>query len=240
MQENQQKSGSVEPWVGAMLGQISRSFEVAEPEHILNWAFETFGEKMSIGTAFGVSGMVLLDMAHKISSDVDVFYIDTGLFFPETYDLIARAEDRYSREFRKITPEMTLQEQARACGDELWRRDPDKCCALRKVMPLGAALRGQNAWMTALRRDQSSTRRHTPVVAWNDKKKLVKLAPLANWTERDVWRYALRHEVPYNKLHDRSYPSIGCHPCTSPVRPGQDLRAGRWASRQKTECGLHL
>ncbi len=233
-------STEVVSWVPTLLEQISQSFEVAEPQDILSWASTTFGDKMTLGTAFGVSGMVLIDMAMKVCKEVDVFYIDTGLFFPETYELIERAEKRYGVRFRRLTPELSVEGQAQAHGARLWEKDSNKCCSMRKVVPLSQAVRGHTAWVTGLRRDQSPTRRHTPVVQWNKKHQLVKIAPLANWTEKDVWTYALKHDVPYNPLHNQGFPSIGCKPCTRAVRPGEDLRAGRWSGSDKTECGLHL
>ncbi len=235
----QEASMSVAGWVPALLDQVSASFEVAEPEEILQWGFEIFGPSISVGTAFGVSGMVLLDMAHRVCPEVDIFYIDTGFFFPETYDLIARAEARLGRRFRRVTPGLTPKEQEESYGEALWKSDSDRCCAIRKVVPLGQALAGQECWVTGLRRDQSLTRKHTPVVSWNRKYSLVKLAPLANWTRKDIWRYVHEHNIPYNPLHDKNYPSIGCTHCTSSVNPGEELRAGRWSGSDKTECGLH-
>ena len=233
-------SSPVAPWVPNLLEQVSGSLESATPQQILEWAFETFGDELCIGTAFGQSGMALIEMATAINPDVDIFYIDTGLFFPETYELIARAEQRYGRPFRRVTPKLSLKEQAQAHGPELWKTNSDRCCAVRKVVPLREALAGRTAWLTALRRDQSETRRNAPVVSWNERHQAVKVAPLVNVTEREVWKYVLDRDVPYNPLHNQGYPSIGCAPCTSQVRPGDDLRAGRWAGSAKTECGLHL
>lgn len=233
-------SSSVAPWVPNLLDQVSGNLEAASSREILRWTFDTFGDGVCIGTAFGQSGMALIDMALEIKPDVDIFYIDTGLFFPETYDLIARAEAHYGRSFRRVTPALTLDEQAQAHGPALWKTNSDRCCAVRKVVPLREALQGRSAWLTALRRDQSETRRNAPVVSWNERRQVVKVAPLVNMTERDVWKHVVERAVPYNELHDKGYPSIGCAPCTSAVRPGDDIRAGRWAGSAKTECGLHL
>jgi phosphoadenosine phosphosulfate reductase len=134
---------------------------------------------------------------------------------------------------------MTVAQQAAEYGEALWERDPDRCCELRKVIPQRELLKGFDAWITGLRRDQASTRKTTPVVARDNKFGIAKIAPLARWDERDVWRYIYEHDVPYNQLHDRGYPSIGCTNCTRTVAPGEDPRAGRWSGFAKTECGLH-
>lgn len=230
----------VPAWVTALLGQVNQRLEGAPPEEILAWGFETFGPSMTMGTAFGASGMVLLDMARRVCPDLDIFYVDTGLFFPETYQLIERAQQLVGRPFRRVSSQLTVEQQARVCGDDLWKRDPDRCCHLRKVLPLALALQGRAAWVTAVRRDQASTRRATPAVSWNAKHGLVKLAPLARWTEKEVWTYLHDHDLPYNALHDQGYPSIGCEPCTQPAWGSDDLRAGRWAGTAKVECGIHL
>ena len=240
MQTVQTHDGSVSSWIPTLLEQVSSNFEVVEPTDVLAWSAETFGEGLTIGTAFGASGMALIDIARRIVPNLDVFYIDTGVFFPETYELIDRAQEHFGFEFRKVVPELTVSEQNTAYGDALWARDSDKCCFMRKVLPLSQALEGRTAWVTALRRDQSHARRSTPIVQWNKKRGLVKIAPLANWTEKDVWSHIMANDIPYNPLHDRGYPSIGCRPCTRAVKHGEDMRAGRWAGSEKTECGLHL
>ena len=233
-------SGTLAGWMAAMLGQANRNLDGAAPQEVIAWAVETFGAGLTLGTSFGVSGMALIDMALEIEPELDVFYVDTGLFFEETYDLIARAEARYGRSFRRVAPAQTVGEQAREHGDGLWSANPDQCCHLRKVLPLREAVAGRTGWMTGVRRDQAPSRARTPIVKWNRSFKAVKLAPLAAWSERDVWRYVMGRGVPYNALHDQDYPSIGCAPCTRPVREGEDLRAGRWSGRAKTECGIHL
>lgn len=240
MQSLQSASSESSNWIPTLLGQVSRSFEIADPAAILGWAADTFGEGITIGTAFGASGMVLIDLVQEVCPGTEIFYIDTGLFFPETYELIERAQARYAVEFRRLTPEMTVGQQARAFGERLWEQEPDKCCAMRKVMPLSSALAGKSAWVTALRRDQSLTRRNTPIVQWDEKRGLVKVAPLANWTEKDIWQAIHDRDIPYNPLHNRGFPSIGCKTCTRAVQAGEDMRAGRWSGRDKTECGLHL
>ena len=226
-------------WQLVFFSRLNRRFEHAAAQDILRWAVTDFGPGLSIGTSFGSSGMVLIDIALRIDPDIDIFYIDTGYFFPETYDLIDRVQRYYQRTFRQVTPALTIEEQDAQEGPRLYTHNPDRCCHMRKVEPLANALRDSTAWVAALRRDQSSTRTTTPILRWNQRHGVVKIAPLAHWTEADVWSYLHSHNVPYNELHDQQYPSIGCWPCTRPVQPGEDLRAGRWAGLTKTECGLH-
>lgn len=219
---------------------IAARLEQAEPQEILRWSIETFAPDVTLACSFGgASGMALLDMAIKIAPHLPVFYLDTDLLFPETYATRDRAIARYGIQPQGFRSTLTLAEQAACYGDDLWAHDPDLCCRLRKVEPNARALAGRRAWITAIRRDQTANRRQTPVVAWDEKFGLVKVAPLARWDERQVWAYLLANDVPYNPLHDRGYPSIGCAPCTRPVRPGEDPRAGRWSGSDKSECGLH-
>jgi phosphoadenosine phosphosulfate reductase len=169
-----------------------------------------------------------------------VFYLDTEFLFPETYALVERAAQRYGIVPQPLRPALTAAQQAEQEGDRLWERDPDRCCAIRKIEPQRKALAGYGAWITGLRRDQVSTRRSTPVVSWDEKFGLAKIAPLATWTEQQTWNYIVAHDVPTNELHNVGYPSIGCTHCTRPVHMGEDARAGRWSGTAKTECGLHV
>ena len=237
----QQEAVSPDTWPRLASGNgVNSRLEDLSAQEILRWGIEQFGEGFSIGSAFGASGMALIDMAVRIDPDVDIFYIDTGFFFPETLALIDRAERHYNRPFRRVTTEVTVEEQERTYGAKLYGNDPDRCCNIRKVAPMAKALLGSGAWVSALRRDQSPSRSKTPILRWNDTYKVVKVAPLVHWTEADVWTYIHRHNVPYNELHEQNYPSIGCWPCTQPVQPGDDMRAGRWVGLTKVECGLHL
>jgi phosphoadenosine phosphosulfate reductase len=235
-----QETLSFDTWQPDAINHFNRRLEESSAEEILAWAIEQFGEGFSIGSAFGASGMALIDIAMRINPDVDIFYIDTDYFFPETLALIERAQRHYNRPFRRVTTDISIAEQERTHGPDLYRSNPDKCCSIRKVVPMGKALLGSTAWVSALRRDQSPTRAGTPVLRWNDKYEVVKVSPLVKWTEADVWAYIHTHDVPYNELHERNYPSIGCWPCTQAVQPGGDLRAGRWVGLSKLECGLHL
>jgi phosphoadenosine phosphosulfate reductase len=184
--------------------------------------------------------MVLLDMMLGIDRSVEVFYLDTDFLFPETYRLRDAAAAKYDFQPAGYMSLLTPSEQAAKHGEALWSRDPDACCEIRKVEPNRRALEGKTAWISGIRRDQTKQRAEVDIVEWDDKFHLVKLNPLAAWTESQVWTYILDNGVPYNELHDRGYPSIGCTHCTKPVAPGEDPRSGRWQGFDKTECGLHV
>lgn len=208
-------------------------------EQALSWAFATYGDDLAIATGMGVEGMALLDIALKINPDAKVFTGDTEFLFPETYDLIDRVERRYGIKIEKLYSELTPEEQEKEFGPKLWARDPDQCCAIRKVEPLRRKLATLDAWVTAIRRTQTVERAAVRKIDWDAKFNLVKISPLADWTREMVWSYVVKNDVPYNPLHDRNYPSIGCTHCTRAVKPGEDPRAGRWSGFGKTECGLH-
>jgi len=218
---------------------VAEQLEELSPEQILVWASERY-PRLSLATGFGAEGGVLIDMAARHGLPIDLFTLDTGLLFPETYALWQRLEERYAVTIRAVRPAQTVDEQATSHGDRLWAREPDRCCALRKVAPLAEALRGSDAWITAIRRDQTPTRATARHVEWDATNGLVKVNPLLRWSADAVWAYVKAHDVPYNALYDASYGSIGCVPCTTPVGPGEDSRAGRWRTREKNECGLHI
>jgi phosphoadenosine phosphosulfate reductase len=223
----------------------SASLEGRTPQDILAWAAREYQPGLSLACSFGgPSGMVLLDMMARpdggIDRTVEVFYLDTDFLFPETYRLRDIAAARYGIKPAGYMSLLTPSEQSKRHGDALWQRDPDACCAIRKVEPNQRALAGKRAWISGIRRDQSSSRADVRIVEWDEKFGLVKVNPLAAWTEADVWKYILEHDVPYNELHDRNYPSIGCTHCTRPVNPGDDPRSGRWQGFDKVECGLHV
>jgi phosphoadenosine phosphosulfate reductase len=209
-------------------------------DQTLAWAFETFGNRVAISSAFGAEGMVLIDLASRVQKDFRLFTIDTEFLFPETYALMDRIEQRYGIAVEKVYSMRSPEEQERTHGAALWSRDPDRCCNLRKVEPLRRKLNELEAWITSIRRDQTAARAGASKIEWDEKFGLVKVNPIVDWTSKQVWRYIQQHGVPYNSLHDQSYPSIGCTHCTSPVRPGEDPRAGRWSGFAKTECGLHI
>ncbi|WP_420894169.1 phosphoadenylyl-sulfate reductase [Staphylospora marina] len=213
----------------------------AHPSDILEWGLRTFGQKgIALACSFGVEDVALVDMLHRLDPEVDVFYLDTDLLFPETLETRDRLSERYGKRFIRISPSLTLEEQAQKYGEKLWEKDPNLCCRLRKVEPLARVLTGYRAWITGIRREQSPTRARAEVVEWDEVFGLVKVNPLAFWTTKQVWAYVVENRVPYNPMHDRDYPSIGCMPCTRQVKPGEDPRAGRWPGKAKTECGLHV
>jgi phosphoadenylyl-sulfate reductase (thioredoxin) len=209
------------------------------PERILSWA-AGLGPRVAFGTGFGPEGCVLIHMIASARLPIDIFTLDTGVLFPETYQLWRTLQDSYGITIRAVQPQQTIDEQAATFGPALWERQPDRCCRLRKVEPLRAALKGVAVWVTAIRRDQTPDRATAPVAEYDSRYELIKVNPLVRWTHKDVWRYLHAHSVPYNPLHDAGYPSIGCQPCTTPVAAGEDPRAGRWRGHQKNECGLHV
>jgi phosphoadenosine phosphosulfate reductase len=221
------------------INRAARDLEHCPPHEAIGWAVERFRSALTIATGFGAEGMALIDMVVRMDPAPNVFFLDTDFLFPETYDLRRRIEERYQIKIEAYRPSLTPAAQDSKYGPRLWARDLDLCCRIRKLEPLEEALGGRQAWMTAIRRDQSSARASSRVVEWDYKWRLVKVNPLVRWTRRDVWNYIRNNDVPYNPLHDEGYPSIGCTHCTQSVCEGEDERAGRWAGHSKTECGLH-
>ncbi len=217
----------------------SRALDGESAEAILTWASRELGPRLTFATGFGAEGCVIIDLIARLALPIDIFTLDTGLLFPETYELWRRLEERYDLTIRAVRPALTVAAQAATLGPTLWTRDPDACCELRKVAPLRAELAGFAAWITAIRRDQTAERAGAQIVEPDRKFGLVKVNPLVAWTTDDVWAHLYAHDVPYNALHERGYPSIGCQPCTSIVQIGEHPRAGRWRGSQKQECGLH-
>jgi phosphoadenosine phosphosulfate reductase len=209
------------------------------PEQVLTWAFRRFRRTIAISSAFGAEGMVLIDMASRLQSDFRVFTLDTEFLFPETYNLMDQVEERYGVKIEKVYSPLSPEKQDEVYGATLWSRNPDRCCELRKVEPLRRKLTELRAWITSIRRDQTAIRASAQKIDWDARFGLVKINPLADWNSKQVWNYIHEHQVPYNRLHDRQYPSIGCTHCTRMTKPGEDPRAGRWPGFQKTECGLH-
>ncbi len=221
--------------------QAGARLELAEAHEVLNWGLQRYSPEIALACSFGgASGMALLDMAVRTGWAFEVFYLDTDLLFPETYALIEQVRNHYGVEPVGYRSRWTLEAQAREFGPNLWESNPDMCCSLRKVEPNARALQGKQAWIAGLRRDQAATRSHIAKVEWDHKFDLVKLNPLADWSEEEVWEYVRANGVPYNPLHDQGYASIGCVHCTRPASASDgDLRAGRWVGFDKTECGLH-
>ena len=222
---------------------VAADLEHASATEILRWAVDTL-PRFAVSSSFGADSAVLLHLLAQVDPDVPVLFIDTGFHFPET---LAYRRDLARRlgltDVRDLRPRITVAQQARELGGGLYLRDPDTCCALRKVAPLDEALAEFDGWATGVRRTQTRNRVGTPVVGLAQKggRPLLKIAPLARWTPEQVEAHLDAHSLPRHPLAELGiYPSIGCAPCTRPVRPGDDPRAGRWAGSQKTECGIHL
>jgi phosphoadenosine phosphosulfate reductase len=219
---------------------LNRLFEGAAPQRILRWAVAEFRPRLTMATAFGAEGCCLIHMLAEIEPGVRTFNLDTGYQFPETLELRERIKKRYGIAVELVQPELTVPEYETEHGGPLYRRRPDQCCHDRKVVPLRRALAGYHAWVSASRRDQTADRALAEAVQWDARLGLVKVNPLLWWRRRDVWKFILAHDVPYNPLHDRGYPSIGCWPCTRAVSAGEHERAGRWADTSKKECGMNV
>jgi phosphoadenosine phosphosulfate reductase len=216
--------------------------EGATAQQILGWATVTL-PRFAVTSSFGADSAVLLHLLASVDRSVPVLFLDTGFHFPETLsfrrELVA---DLGLADVRDLRAELSVDQQARTLGGGLYLRDPDRCCALRKVEPLDRALAGFDGWASGVRREQTAERAGTPVVGTAVKggRTLVKVAPLARWTTAEVDAYLARHDLPRHPLAEAGFPSIGCAPCTRAVAPGEDPRAGRWAGSAKTECGIHL
>ena len=228
-------------------GELSIEFEGCEPWELLEWSFERFGERLAISTSFQEGGVALIDMAYGIDPEVRIFSIDTGRLPEETYELIETLLERYpGLRLELLQPDAgQLQRLVDRNGPNLFRRSVDLrllCCNVRKVQPLNRALDGLDAWVTALRRDQWASRSDIRKVELDhDHEAIVKLNPLAEWTEEEVWDYIREHDVPVHPLYERGYTSIGCAPCTRAIAPGEPARAGRWwwETNAPKECGMH-
>jgi phosphoadenosine phosphosulfate reductase len=227
------------PELLAELAAAAESLESASPEQILRWAVERYASRFTMATAFGPEGMVLIHMLAQIAPDTPIFNLDTGYQFAETLELRERVLERYGIAVALKRPEATVEQYERLHGGPLYKTNPHQCCFDRKLVVLRQAVEGMQAWASAIRRDQSPDRARAPIVGWDRKFQLVKVSPLANWTKREVWDLIVKHDIPYNPLHDQGYASIGCQPCTRAILFGEDERAGRWSGFAKTECGLH-
>jgi len=221
------------------LNLLNSRFEARPVEEILIWGSEKFGNKIVLGTGFGTSRMVLIHKIVQLGLDIKVFCLDTNLLFDETYKLWDSIEKRFNITIESVSPILTLEGQAKLHKEELWKSDPDRCCYLRKVLPLQKYLSNKSAWITGLRRSQSELRKNVDKIEWDSNTKVFKLNPLVHWSQDRIWDYIEEHNLPYNPLHDEGYPSIGCIPCTEPAT-GESERSGRWKNLEKTECGIHL
>jgi len=217
---------------------VGAELELAPAEHIIEWAYATFGERFCLTSSMGDA--VLAHLAAKVAPGIDVVFLDTGYHFAETMGTRDAVEATMDVNLLTITPKQTVAEQDAEYGPELYKRDPDLCCALRKVAPLATSLDGYDAWATGLRRAETKNRVIAPVVGWDAKKQKVKVSPIARWTDAQVDAYIADNSILVNPLVYDDYPSIGCWPCTRRVAPGDDPRSGRWAGTNKTECGIHM
>jgi phosphoadenosine phosphosulfate reductase len=221
----------------------SQDLATASPQEILRFAVERFHPRLLMATAFGAEGCCIMHMLAEIEPTVTLINLDTGYQFPETLELRERIQKRYSLDVVLIQPETTVTQYEAEHGGPLYTHRPDQCCHDRKVLPLARAMKHYDplAWISAIRKDQTQNRaQNAGIVQWDAKFNVVKVNPLLNWTKKEVWKFIVDHDVPYNPLHDQNYPSIGCWPCTRAIQPGEDDRAGRWAGNVKKECGLHV
>jgi phosphoadenosine phosphosulfate reductase len=223
----------------ADLRRENERLEGAHPEEIVRWAVERYFPRLTMATAFGPEGCVILSILADVEPRTYVFNLDTGYQFEETLRLRDQIAERYGVHVELKRPEHSVAEYESLHGGPLYRTDPDRCCFDRKVKVLWQSVAGMDAWISGIRRDQSPDRATAPIVGWDRKFRLVKISPLAGWTKRDVWRQITAGNIPYNPLHDEGYLSVGCWPCTRKVMPEEDERAGRWSGMAKTECGLH-
>jgi phosphoadenosine phosphosulfate reductase len=222
------------------LSRAAERLERSSPQEILRWAVSVYGEGLALSVSFGnPEGMVLLDMLSRISAKAQAFTLDTGFLFEETVRFREEAMERYSLPLEVVTPWLTVEEQVERYGPELYSCAPDLCCEIRKIEPQRHFLKDYGAWVTGIRRDQTEQRARTPLLSWVERFGVVKIAPLVNWSAGEVEEYVRERGVPLNPLLGGGYKSIGCAPCTQPVAPGEDARAGRWPGSEKTECGLH-
>ena len=213
----------------AELAGISRQLEHQPATEVIRWAHEQFGDDLVLASSF--QDCVLIDLAMRVSNDIEVVFLDTQYHFAETLWYVEQVRNRYDLNLRVLEPETH--------ADDRWLDDPDGCCKFRKVEPLLRALEGKAAWMTGLRRSETAQRASAPIVSWDLGRSLVKVNPIATWSDLDITGYTQDRALPEHPLRDRGYASIGCWPCTRPVHDGEDPRAGRWAGLDKDECGLH-
>jgi phosphoadenosine phosphosulfate reductase len=225
---------------------LSEKLKDKSPEEILAFFIKDFEGKAGLASSLGAEDQVLTDMISKIDKTTKIFTLDTGRVFPETYTVLDETNKKYGINIEIYFPEKTqVEEMVKLKGINLFYDSIENrklCCNIRKIEPLKRALKDIDVWITGLRKDQSVTRFFTPLVEWDEGNKVIKVNPLLKWTEKDVWKYIRENEVPYNKLHDKGFPSIGCQPCTRAIEKGEDVRAGRWwwELPEHKECGLHV
>jgi phosphoadenosine phosphosulfate reductase len=227
--------------------QAAARLESAPPQDILRWAVERHRPRIALACSFGMQSVACIDMLHRMNllDDVEVFYLDTGVLFPETHQTRLRIQERYGFRAVRVAADHSWEQQQARFGGDLYERGKegvDQCCELRKTLPQRDYLVGKAAWITGMRRSHAKTRASLPVVQWDAVNGMAKINPMATMDDATVWGYIKMNDVPYNPLYDQGYPSIGCNTpvCTRPVKPGDDPRSGRWAGLGKVECGIHL
>jgi phosphoadenosine phosphosulfate reductase len=212
------------------LAAVSKLLETNPATSAIGWAADRFGDGLVLASSFQDS--VLVDLAVQVKPDIEVIFLDTQYHFPETLEYVETLRARYDLNLNVVTPSIE--------PDDRWMDDTDGCCGARKVVPMARALSGKRAWMTGLRRDEAVTRASAPIVTWDVSRGLVKVNPIATWSDQDVAGYVRDRDLPVHPLSEQGFASIGCWPCTRAVAEGEDARAGRWAGTEKLECGLHL
>lgn len=229
-----------ESWEEKILPKFNVDSEMKGALETIEWAYETYGDKLVYACSFGIEGIVLIELISRIKADARIVFLDTDYHFKETYETIEKVKQRYPLlQIELHKAELTIDEQSDQYGKDLFKSNPNKCCEIRKVIPLEKAIAPATAWISGLRREQSASRENTEFLNLDNRFKKVKVCPLIHWTWKDVWRFASKNDLDYNVLHDQGYPSIGCAPCTKAVFTEEDLRSGRWSGSGKTECGLH-
>jgi len=227
------------------IDEYNERFHKKDPEEILRYFINEYKGRIALSSSMGAEDQVLTDMVAAIDRDTVVFTLDTGRLFPETYNLIDKTNKKYSIRIKVFFPDKEqVEDMVNEKGINLFYDSIENrklCCHIRKIEPLKRAFRNLDVWICGLRKDQSVTRFYTKLVEWDENNKLIKLNPIIDWSEKEVWDYIKKHAVPYNELHDKGFPSIGCQPCTRAVQPGEDIRAGRWwwEMPEQKECGLH-
>lgn len=226
------------------IDELAKRFESSSTEEILAWAWAKFGKRAAIGTSFQGTGIVMMHLAKRAQLPFPIFTLDTGLLFPETLALKKALEDFLQLKIESLEPDNTVEQQAQVYGPELWKRDPDSCCMMRKVEPLQKKLENLDCWISGIRRQQSESRAQIRIIELYEfdsirNHEIIQLNPMANWTREAVWNHIKQNKLPYNPLYSQGYRSIGCMPCTRKSTIDQDERAGRWTGFNKTECGIH-
>lgn len=235
-----QNEGTIQP-SPEQLGRVSGHLEGAAPQEVIQWAVDTYGDRLALSASFGGGeGMALLDMISRITNKVTVLTIDTGFIFRETEQFREEVMRHYKLPVEVLRPALSVEEQVAKYGEQMRTCTPDLCCQIRKIEPLQRALRRYDAWMTGIRRVQTPQRAETRVADWDERYEAAKIAPLAAWSDEQVWDYIKEHDVPVNPLLHQGYKSIGCEPQTRPVHDDEDPRAGRWSGLDKNECGIHV